>query len=583
MAPGEEIWHVRWQRGELLDPHQQPCAPVSSGSLDLEIARQQVDRWQEQLNLMRSMPRIGNSSYWWHTRFLLIHECLVRILPQLRVLLQIRELHPTPRFIQLHHPPERFWPELLQVVFPDSHITAPRPVRRGHLARLRTLPVRLWRAWATHGRLQRLAPPTPSRPRVLVISRDRTWNGNEDTELGTAIAALESQDFDVVHLSVAVHPEDRKRGWRTRPATHLFEDWIYLNFLRRHGRLAAPPLKLPDHGLEFDGIDLAPVAAAMLRSTYNRAYSQRGMACRGLPALLERVRPDVALLTDENGGSHGFKVGLMEAGIPIVAVQHGVIHDLHTSYVFPSGTEPSLIPLCDVTCVYGDFEREILVGRSIYPESCIAVTGQVQMDRRNLADRAWGERGEPGESLRKKILPPGCDGLLLFTSQETLRAASMPTLLRAFAASELRNYLVIRPHPQEHPEPFWKEAIESFQLHRRVLVSRQGPLEQWLDACDVHLSVTSTVLGEAAALGRPNIIVNAKRLGDLMGCLEAGMAVNLEDYSSLDDALRYWRSASPELSRQRFIEHHFHKLDGRAGERIAEVVESAVTTSTARG
>lgn len=581
-------WIVTFQGGGLTDPEGGFRYPVWGDEPDVRLAYRLVEQWDERFGLYDSAPRIAASSFWWSMRLLMVQRSVVVILPQLRLLNEIKKNLPcAPTSICLHDPPRSFWQGLFAAVFPDARIRTESSTSGKRMIDLKTLPVRLKRAWASHRRLSRLAKPDPDRPRVLVVSRDRTWDGQKDVELDSAITALIEKGFDVVILGTCGGTDaDRLGAWQTRPGDHLFEDIVYFDYFLRHGKPKAPPMTLPSSGMVVEGVDVSGVIAGIVRPMYRKRYLHRYICSQAFDRLLSRIRPQAALLTDENGGNQGIKLGLMQANIPTIAVQHGLIEPCHTSYVYPGRANPESVPLCDITCVYGQFERSILLEQSIYPEEGVEVTGQVQMDSRPAAKMKWRQRTDAGQELRTKTLPCPADRLLLFTSQDVYRSFVGPRLLSALAAGNRRNFLVIRPHPREKDTGFWRELIDHHNVADRTMITGDGTIGEWLDACDVHISSTSTVLIEAVALGRPNIIIGSRQFGDMTACIAEDVAVDLEDFSSLDEALDSWLDTTPEkqleheANRGRFIERHFHRLDGKAGERIAGVVEKILSQKT---
>ncbi|MFC1782524.1 hypothetical protein ACFL02_02940 [Planctomycetota bacterium] len=582
----KNTWRAYWQDGKLLGPDGQPYAPVWNQRPDVEIGHELLDRWQKKLGLVDLVPHINQWSFWWEIRFGLLHLCLVNLLPQLRLLQQIRQSQRTiPLKIVLPQVQESWSADLFKTVFPESKIViASRPPSRSLSERIQRGAIRAWRSWDAHQRLQRLGNPDPGKPRVLVVSRDRTWTGEYDSELGAVIEAMKSAGLDVVVLVLAAsgRPDQKFQAHRTRPPEHIWEDLVYVRHLLYKGYPHPPKWKMPSKGFMVNGCDLSMVFGKMVRAWKTRRFQQYYILAETFPEVARIIGAQAAVLTDENCGCQGLKMGLMRAGIPTIGVQHGVIHPHHMAYIYPKDIDPSCAAICDYTCVYGDYERDILVKQSIYSESSVVVTGQVQMDHRSIANRQWGKRGEKGDILREKYLPPGCDRLLFFTSQSVYRSVTTSALLISLARSHPRNFLVVRPHPSEIVEPFWKNAIKSYDLENRVIVQEQGALDDWLDACDIHISATSTVLSEAAAFGRGNIIIGAQKFGDWMGCLPESVAVALEDFDSLDQAISYWLERPEyqernEANRRRYIKQHFYHLDGQAGARIAAVVEKALS------
>lgn len=564
-------WEVAWVNGWVRDPNGQERAPVWGDRPEYGVAHELVDRWGRDLDLERRLPRIGSSAFWWPLRFVL-HRNLARLLPQLRLLDIIRdEQTELPDRIVLAGAPDAWWPGLFRLVFPEAQIVSRGGTGNGWGEKLDYARAFLQRAAATGPRIA--AARSGNRPRVLVVSQDRMWDGNRDRQLHSVIDALAGAGLDPVILSRPWgDPRHRLMSLRTRPRTHLFADHVLLRHLVRRGYPRPPRLDLPGAGFSDGGRDLGPVVRGILQGGARHLYRQRRAYHETLPDLARALKLRAAVVTDENGGSHGIKTGLQHAGVPVVGVQHGVIHEDHLSYIFPRDADPATIPLCEATCVYGGWYRNLLAERSAYPRASITVTGHVQMDA--LAGR---ERGTGGPALREEILKGGGSRLLFFTSQGEFRALTAPRLLAAMAGSRPENRLVIRPHPQEGPLAFWEDAIRAHGVADRVRVRSDGALDDWLAACDVHLSVSSTVLSEAAWFGKPNIVIAPRAGGDFCGVLAAGTGVDLDAFDSLDAAVDHWLQPPPETAREqaaarrRYVDEHFHGVDGRAGERVAEV------------
>lgn len=581
------IWHVRWAGTELVGPNGQKYPIIPGDCLDIQLGHRLIDNWEKEFGLLDDIPRIGNYSLWWIIRFGLLHSCLVNLLTQMRLLCKIRgSIEKIPSHIIIEGPAESWSVNLFKTVFPEStvSVSSRKTVDKEKIIRGA---IRLYRGWDGYRRLRKLSAPDPKKPRVLVVSRDRTWTGQRDSELGTVIEALESSGMEIIVLvqTAAGRPKDNLRAHRTRPGNHLWEDMVYARHLLKKGRPGLPDFKLPSSGFTFQDFDLSGIVNQIATPFLTRRFQQYSILSETLPEIIANIGISAAILTDENCGSNGIKLGLKQAQIPTIGIQHGVIHSHHLAYMFPKDTDPNTVSLCDYTCVYGEFERELLVNNSIYPESSVVVTGQTQMDHRDLANRKLLERGEKGNALRERYMPAGCDRMLLFTSQEDVyRIETAPLLLEAIAKSSKRNFLVIRPHPGEVPEPFWSEQISRFGLNDRVLVQKEGDLEGWLDACDIHLSATSTVLSEAVVFARPNITIGSRRFGDPMSTIAESVAVELEDFRCLDAAVNYWLDTESNLqlfedNRQKYIKRHFYKIDGQSGKRIAELVKKVICES----
>jgi hypothetical protein len=502
---------------------------------DIARAHAAVDAWAQATNIQAHLPQVDGCSIWWRLRFLLIHEHI----PQL--------LAP---------------PQSVSVRAPSVQVRVSR----------------IFKALIGELRLRGLLRARPVRPRVLVISRANAWDGTRDRELWSAIETLEQGRVETLVMEQSHGPlAGQLQGWRTRPRTHLLGDFIHLRY-KLGKRPDFAQTHLPRIPLLLDGKDLGSQVADYIEKHASHHAHEHQAYLTVMPDILRRLSVRAVLLADENGGEQGMKMAALAAGIPVVAVQHGCIHADHMNYIFPAGSPPQDIPLATRTCVYGEHERSLLTTQSCYAPDSIVVTGQVANDARVLTHKPWTEKSPQGQALRIRTLPPNCDRLLLLTSQDLLHEIAAERLLPKLRDSAPRNFLVVRPHPREKGD-HWTHHFLQHGVTDRAIVAREGTLEEWLDACDAHVSVSSTVLSEAVVYGRPNLVVGHDRVGDWLGVIEGNMAVDL-DTTTLDAAIETWQARSPEeiqTNRTHYITQHFHQLDGKAGQRIAETTLQQMT------
>lgn len=564
-------------REEFASPAAPALEPIWAAQNDLATILAELDEWNRAAGLCDRAPHVGAWSYWWHLRAQLAHNCLTPTLPFVRALATSAAASGAPRVIAIGRDFDAHWPCVLRALFPAAELRPLRTAWRAHFARARDFVVRWRRARATRTRLARLLATRSQRPCALVVSRDRCWNGERDTELGAVIESLAQAGLDPIVLATAVGRTERARAFATRPVDHLFEDWLYFEDRRIERWRPADGSWVPRGAPPRLGLDFGTLAAEVERGPCANAFLQRLVAARAIAPLVAHLRPRVAILTDENGGQQGFKLGLEAAGVPVVALQHGVIHGQHASYIYPADAPTESIALCAKTCVFGAHEAELLTRASCYGADRVVITGQPGQEDARSPRSAWGTRAAAGEALRARVLPRSCQRLLFFTSQAVYRTFTAPKLLALLAASSRRYFLVVRPHPAEPHDDFWRAAIADRYLSARVLVTRDESLRDWLDACDVHLSATSTVLSEAALAGRPSLTLGTAQFGDVLGCVAAGVARTIESFPNLEAAVESWcrESASdPRVFEQRraeYVDHHFAAGGRDAADRVAEV------------
>jgi len=565
-----EVWRIEWRDGAWNTPDGRWHRGIPGSQPDIAQAHEAVDAWAERAGLVEILPKVGVHSVWWTLRFCLVHEYLSLALPHLRTLFRVMAETPfhARRLEAGAEVPE--WlsalPLALGLVDEVHRVKAHRDWRRAA--------ARVLKAIVGEIRLRRALASRTKRKRVLAVSRANAWNGTEDRELCTALEALGAQGDDLLVMEQSHGPlAAQLQGWRTRPTSHLLGDFIHLRYALAT-KPGVPTSAIPQTPMLLEGIDLSMLAKEFVERHEVAHFHQHNTYLEIMPRLLSSLNISAVLMTDENGAEHGLKLAALSAGIPVVAVQHGCIHANHLSYVFPPSISAEAIPLPTMTCTYGEHEKDLLTTSSVYPEQAVRVTGQVANDRRVSERRAWGVRSDRGQQLRDEILPKCTRILLLLTSQDLLHELAAERLLPLLKRSSDEIYLVVRPHPRED-STHWPRYFERHGVSQRAQLCSEGTLEDWLDACDLHVSVSSTALAEAIVWGRPNLVIGLDVVGDWLGVCEAQLATPIDTDTDLYAVAHAWDQKSRteiESQRAHYLTRHFHQLDGLAGSRIASVV-----------
>jgi hypothetical protein len=572
------VWHWHWRNGRWSDPYLCWHPGAWGDAPDLTVAHAAVDAWAASVDIERVLPRAGTLSPWWRIRFLLVHEELAAMLPILRAIQASRQdWEAGLRAIEVHAPAPQWTGALLRLLFPGVPVHEHHANSSNLAARLNRAAVRAIKGSVAYLRARSLSV----KPRVLLVSRANAWDGRIDRETDTIATALQARGCDVLTLeqSHGVFASRWNSLWQ-RPASHLFGDLLHLEYKLWHRHAVSPMLPLPARPLHIEGHDLAPFAETFVKAQAMHQAQEHDTYLQTLPAWLRRWGIQAVVTADENGGEHALKAAALHAGVPVVGVQHGCIHAHHLHYAYPPDRRPDTIPLPTVTCVYGKHERDLLARLGCYDPESLRVTGQPQNDSRGASLRHWGKRGTAGTALRSRLLPPGADTLLLLTSQDLYHGLAAETLLPALRGAA-NAFLVVRPHPREADGDHWRNYFAEHGASMHATIASGGALEDWLDACDIHVSVCSTVLSEAAVWGRPSIVLAPRAVGDWLGVLEAGVALPLEPGDALAPLIGRIRHMDSTLAEMRksYVENHFGTLDQGVGARVAEEVIRLVSTS----
>ena len=214
--------------------------------------------------------------------------------------------------------------------------------------------------------------------------------------------------------------------------------------------------------------------------------------------------------------------------VPVAAVQHGVISPLHTGYIH--GSRPPQLRLPGRTYVFGTWERDLLTRHSVYRPEEVVVGGSPRLD---LVDQRRRAAAWPDDALRRELGVASGDRLVVLSGTWGVqqRRFHYPIALAGlFAAPLERVHVVVKLHPSEKDEGPYRAVIEGVAAAGGfapppVTVVQTVDLYRLLAAADAHLGIHSTLLTEAVATGTPNLLAAGLAGADLLGYVEAGVAV----------------------------------------------------------
>jgi len=214
--------------------------------------------------------------------------------------------------------------------------------------------------------------------------------------------------------------------------------------------------------LEVDGLDLGLPILAELRTFAGKGIASELRQEARIGRLLDRLRPE-AILTINEYSRPEWIIAAHRQGVPITAVQHGIIHPLHAGYILP-GRPPSLA-LVDRTYLFGAYEARLLTGASVYRADEVVVTGAPRLDLYEAHALEPAERA----SVRAELgVAPGAR-LVVFSS--TSSAAVRRTVIAAAFELILDRpwpgvHLVVKLHPGEDDGAFYPALVEGLARAR---------------------------------------------------------------------------------------------------------------------
>jgi hypothetical protein len=433
---------------------------------------------------------------------------------------------------------------------------------------------------------------TGSRPRVVVLTNPRTYqriggrDGRaQDPLFGAVIPRLVDAGLEPVLVAPWLdHRNDEDWAWlapepRMLPRSYLLGNWSAPGDADRASDglsgLEEAIGGVRAETLRVGNADLTPIFIGALRENATRTARADVRLLAALERWLGEVRPSAILLAQE--GIHTpWLVAARRAGLPLFALQHGVLYGGHPGY--PNRRHPALV-LPTRMLVYGEAEREVLVSGA-HRDDEVEVVGSPRLDLDLPADdpdRATAE----GTALREELGVATGDRLLVVSTVNlrfVQRSHFVHTLARVLGGPLPRTHIVFKQHPGEFDDGPYRDLL--FGLARAggypppaISVVKDIDLYRLLRAADAHLGILSTVLTEAVAVGTPNLIGMVDAHADLLGYVDAGVARPVRTPKELLAALDDPRP-SDAAARAEFLARHFRP--GDAAGRIVATVANAV-------
>lgn len=300
---------------------------------------------------------------------------------------------------------------------------------------------------------------------------------------------------------------------------------------------------------------------------------------------IEIEKPKLIVVAGEHANSGRSIVALGRLkDIPTLAVQHGFhTHSNVMYYNDPKEVSDKISsqyhPISDKFVVYGPWIKNILVQEFGHPKKRIVVTGQPRYDILKKAENIFSrERFCQRFGIDSKKL------LVLINTQPfsfERRETFLRTLLKEL--EKIKNIeIVIKPHPVEDEK--WHKKIAKEEDVRVIVLPRASNTYEALYACDVMITVSSTTVLEAMILDKDVIIANLIKDPSASIFARGGGAVSVKERKDLTTTVKktlYNKRIKEKLKkgRKRFVYQHTYKQDGKATERVINLIKKMIDKS----
>ncbi len=259
------------------------------------------------------------------------------------------------------------------------------------------------------------------------------------------------------------------------------------------------------------------------------------------------------------------------SGSKSIGIQHGNIGSAQPAYMYTELDRQNKI-MADLTLVWGDYWKEILVSKGNFDPNSVKITGQMRTDIIPLLLTHAGEvKSEFTQNSR----------LVVFASQPipdpSLRWQAAHDVFMAFAGIKEAN-LVVKLHPAEKNDVQYYTEIAHQAGYKNPRFLYDVDLYELIAACDLLITCYSTVGGETIYFGKPLIILDHHRT-DLLGYHADGVAwqaIDAESLASLSNGILQGELFSDKEKYAVFIQKYAFKIDGKATQRCLSAITEEI-------
>lgn len=230
---------------------------------------------------------------------------------------------------------------------------------------------------------------------------------------------------------------------------------------------------------------------------------------------------------------------------------------------FPFEPKPYGSGGCDAVCVYGPTTRDALSSRGV-PASAIRITGQPRYDTL---------RPKAGRRARGPVIVATQPFARYGLATREQEAALFGTMIEA--ALDSGREVVVKLHPDTDPAS--RAALER-RIAGQASVEQLDPIERLYERAAAIVTLSSTTALEALIVGLGVVVVEAPGFPTTLPYTASGAVEAARSPQEIAPAIERALAGGGRRSAARatFLAEHLAPLDGRAAERVAAAVRSAV-------
>ncbi len=338
--------------------------------------------------------------------------------------------------------------------------------------------------------------------------------------------------------------------------------------------------------LKYNNIDLFPLVEEELSYYFTTVFGQIVEYIEMAKKMLVIEKPNLIVMEEEYGQ---FERALIVAGkvkkIPTIAVQHGIINLYHFGYTlfrnndYKNKNSKFLhCPIPDKTAIYGPRDKYFLMEKSDYSEDSLIITGQPRYDILFHVDQIYSK-----EKFTKKHDINQNNKIILWATQchyFSFKENGRNFIAIFEAIQNIKNVtLIIKQHPGEKRmyTKMIKNYLKQYKINS-IITSPRSDIYEQLFVSDLMLSGPSTSVLEAVVLNKPIIFLNFTKEPDIVNYVECNIAIGVYEKEYLLPTIKKLLEDDSELveNRQKFIKDYLYKVDGKATERVVDLIYKTI-------
>ena len=378
--------------------------------------------------------------------------------------------------------------------------------------------------------------------------------------------------WDIRHISFDVFFDANCYKKRIDAVHHFEKIWelidhdpVFEQLLKKYAKNNATPLK------------------KFFEICFIETFSDQVVQIQMAKNLIQREKPSLLLLQNEyNNFERALIIAAQLQGVPVLAIQHGIVDPSEPAYFHTKMKDPELryleYPIPDITAVYGYYEYNLLINNSNYFEDNVVITGSHRYDIFNSYDPVLLKKDffiKQGINSNNKIILWTTQSHFLSDNENFI---NYDTVFNAVKGID-NVLLIIKPHPGEGTK--YLKMIESFRNKYPVhcyVPRKTEKTPELLSICDLLITKHSMTGLEAIALNKPVIVLNLGGLQDVGDYVREGVTSGVYNKNDLKPAIDQLLldDSGLERNRQAYIKNHLYAIDGKATERIVSIINNLI-------